>query len=305
MAKKQWPEPPYEYSPIISREPIRWPGNARIAVWVIPNIEYFRYDLPSPAALNPISANWQPDTINYSWRDYGVRVGVWRLMDVLDRYRCRATVALNSEVCRAYPMIVKEGLKRGWEFMGHGVTNSIRLYGLKEDEERAAIRESIETLKEFTGEAPRGWLGPGLAETYKTLEILAEEGIGYVGDWVNDDQPYPFSVRDGTLLSMPYSLEINDILIFIYQYQGSDDFYRIVCDQFDVLYEEGAANGRVMGIALHPYIIGVPYRIKSLDRALRYITQHAGVWLATGREIESWYREHYMKQASRGGSGSP
>jgi len=298
MAKPKWPEPPYDYSPIISRKPIRWPGDARIAVWVIPNIEYFRYDLPSPAALNPISANWRPDIVNYSWRDYGVRVGVWRMMEVLDKYGVRATVALNSEVCRAYPIVVEEGMKRGWEFMGHGVTNSVRLYGLAKKQEQATIREALTTIKEFTGETPRGWLGPGLGQTYRTLSLLSEAGIGYVGDWVNDDQPYPFSVGDGSLLSMPYSLEINDILIFIYQYQNSDGFFRQVCDQFDVLYEEGASNGRIMGIALHPYIIGAPSRIKSLDRALQHITQHQGVWLATGKEIEQWYREHYMNQSS-------
>lgn len=220
----RWPEPPYKYSPIIQREPIRWPGNARVALWVVPNIEYFRYDMPSPAALNPISAGWNPDVINYSWRDYGVRVGVWRMMETLDKYGVRATVALNSEVCHAYPVIVEEGLKRGWEFMGHGVTNSVRLYGLSEKEERAAIQESIQTLKEFMGDPPKGWLGAGLAENTGTLQVLWEEGIRYVGDWVNDDQPYPFTVGNGSLLSMPYPLEINDILVCIYTYRDSEDF---------------------------------------------------------------------------------
>jgi peptidoglycan/xylan/chitin deacetylase (PgdA/CDA1 family) len=220
------------------------------------------------------------------------------MMEVLDKYGVRATVALNSDVCYAYPIIVQEGLKRGWEFMGHGVTNSIRLYGLSEKEERAVIQESINTLKEFIGESPKGWLGPGLAENVGTLQLLWEEGIRYVGDWINDDQPYPFTVGDGTLLSMPYPLEINDILVCLYNHGDSEDFYRMICKQFDVLYEEGGANARVMGISLHPYIIGVPHRIKSLDRALQYITKHPGVWLTTGRDIDDWYRQHYMKRSS-------
>ena len=287
-------EPPIEYSPIIQRKPIQWPSGARIAVWIIPNIEYFRYDLHSPAALNPVSAQWIPDTCNYSWRDYGVRVGVWRMMEVLDKYGIRATVALNSRVCEFYPLIVREGMKRQWEFMGHGETNSIRLYGIEESEERKIIRSTIEEIKTFTGKAPRGWLGPGLAQSFKTLELLAEAGIEYVGDWVNDDQPYPFQIPGHTLLSMPYPLEINDILIFVYNYRSAEDFVTMVKDQFDTLYNEGVTNGRVLGIALHPYIIGAPFRIKALDRVLEYMAKHQGVWFATGSEIVDWYKEHNL-----------
>lgn len=287
-------EPPITYSPMIHRPPLRWPNGARVAFWVIPNIEYFRYDLKSPAALNPVSAEWIPDTINYSWRDYGVRVGVWRMMDTLDKHGIRATVALNSEVCRHYPVIVEQGSKRGWEFMAHGITNSIRLVDLSLDDQRRTIRESIDVIGESTGKKPDGWLGPGLAQTYESLQILNEEGIGYVGDWVNDDQPYPFAVPNGPLLSMPYPLELNDILIFVYGYQGGPDFLQVVKDQFDTLYADGAENGRVMGLAVHPYIIGTPQRIRYFDEALAYIREHDDVWFATGSEIVAWYLQHYF-----------
>jgi peptidoglycan/xylan/chitin deacetylase (PgdA/CDA1 family) len=290
-------EPPYDYLPMIHRPVLRWPNGARLAFWVIPNIEYFRYDLQSPAALNPVSAEWIPDTINYSWRDYGVRVGVWRMMEVLDRHNLRATVALNSEVCTHYPVIVEEGKKRCWEFMGHGITNSIRLVQQSPEEQHQTVRETLDTIQANTGVRPEGWLGPGLAQTYDTLQVLADEGLSYVGDWVNDDQPYPFTVRQGAkgpLLSMPYSLEINDILIFIYTYQNGPSFVQILKDQFDTLYRDGARNGRIMGLAIHPYIIGAPQRIRYLDEVLSYVRQHPDVWYPTGTEMADWYRQEYL-----------
>jgi allantoinase len=288
-------EPPVEYSPIVDRPPLRWPNGARVAFWVIPNIEYFRYDLKSPAALNPVSAEWIPDTINYSWRDYGARVGVWRMMATLDKHDIRATVALNSDVAVHYPQIVEAGLARGWEFMAHGITYSVRLVDLSAEDQRKTIRESIDVVSERTGTTPTGWLGPGLALTYESLDILAEEGIEYVGDWVNDDQPYQFTVPNGPLLSMPYPLELNDILIFTYSYKDGPQFLQMVKDQFDTLYAEGAENGRVMGLALHPYIIGQPQRNRYLDEALAYIRQHEDVWFATGSEIVDWYRKEYLR----------
>jgi peptidoglycan/xylan/chitin deacetylase (PgdA/CDA1 family) len=291
-------EPPFEYSPIVSRPPLRWPNGARVAFWICPNIEYFRYDLKSPAALNPVSAEWVPDTINYSWRDYGVRVGVWRMMDVLDRHEIRATVALNAQVADQYPIIVERALEREWAFMAHGKTNSIRLVDLSPDEQRIEIRETIDAIAEATGTAPQGWLGPGLAQTTESLQIMADEGLAYVSDWVNDDQPYPFSVENGPLLSVPYPLELNDILIFIYQYGTGDDFLQAVKDQFDTLYADGAENGRVFSLAVHPYIIGTPQRIRYFDEALAYIRSHDDVWFATGDEIADWYRTQYLGSAS-------
>ncbi len=283
----------YDYSPIIRRPPLRWPKNARVAVWVIINIEHFKIDRPGTA----ISAfpGVIPDVYNYAWRDYGPRVGIWRLMKLLDRHRLRAAVTLNSDVCIHYPIIVEEGMKRNWEWLGHGITNSQFLAGMAEDEERQVIRTVIQTIQKATGKAPQGWLGPALAETFNTPDILAEEGITYLCDWNNDDQPYPMKVRKGSLLSVPYSVEINDIPAFLHLKCSSEQFGQAICDQFDTLYDEGAETGRVMAIALHPFIIAQPHRIKYLDRALRHIKRRKQVWFTTGGEIASWYTAHYVK----------
>jgi allantoinase len=284
---------PFKYSPIIARKPIIWPENARIAVWLIPNIEDYRIDVPSPG-ISPVIVSAMPDVLNWAWKDYGTRVGVWRLMDLFDRHGVRATVALNSSVCEDFPIIIEEGKKRGWEFMGHGVTNSKLLTNLPPEEERKIIRTAIETIAAATGKRPEGWLGPGLAETFNTIDILAEEGIRYVCDWCNDDEPYAMEPRTGRIISVPYSLEINDFPAIVHLHRTAREFYEMIKDQFDVLYEEGARGGKVMAIALHPNIMGSPSRIRYLDMSLKYIKQHQGVWFATGSEIASWYEKHYL-----------
>ena len=164
----------FDYSPIIKRKPLKWPKGARVAVWIIPNIEHYEFEIPS-TSLYP--SNLVPDVLDYAWRDYGVRVGIWRLMDVLDKYGMRGTVALNSAVCDHYPIIIEEGKKRNWEFMGHAITNSKLLTGLSEEEEKKVIRETVQTITKAVGKAPEGWLGPALAETFNTPDFLAEEGI--------------------------------------------------------------------------------------------------------------------------------
>lgn len=284
----------YDYSPIIKRDKIKWPKQARVAVWIIPNIEHFEFDAPT-SGFGPTTGK-VPDIRNYAWKDYGNRVGVWRIMDVLDKYGIKATVALNAAVCDHYPIIIEEAKKREWEFMGHGITNSKPLMYLSEAEERQLISETLNKITEAAGTPPRGWLGPGLVETLNTPDILAEQGIEYLCDWCNDDQPYPMKVNKGTLISIPYSVELNDIQAFLNYHLTPDEFYKVIKDQFDVLYEEGATNGRVMAIAIHPYLIGLPYRIKCLDKALQYIKGHKDVWFATGSEIIDWYKERYLNR---------
>ena len=280
----------YDYSPIIKRPPIKWPNNARVAVWVIPNIEYYEFEIPS-VGHQPF--NLVPDIINYGWRDYGPRVGVWRLMEALDKCGMRGSVTLNSSVCEHYPIIVEEGKKRNWEFLGHGITNSRLLNGLSEEDERKVIRETIQTITKTVGKAPEGWLGPALAETFVTPDLLAEEGIRYLCDWCNDDQPYPMKVKKGKLISVPYSVEINDIPFFLGKGNSGADFMQAIIDQFDVLYEEGKSSGRVMAIAVHPFIVNVPFRHKYFVKALEYIAGQKEVWLTTGGEIAQWYYDHY------------
>ena len=219
-------------------------------------------------------------------------------MEVLDAYQIRATVALNSSVCTYYPRVIEECKKRSWELMGHGISNSWSMTELSADDEEAVVKESVETIKKASGESPRGWLGPALAETPRTLNILSRNGIRYVCDWCNDDQPYPMRTDNGPLISLPYSIEMNDITIFVQQGLTPTEFYRECKDQFDQLYTEGSRSGRVMGVALHPFIIGQPFRIDSLKRLLRYITAKKGVWFATGSEITDWYVRNYLKTES-------
>ena len=280
----------YEDSFIFERKPFKWPGNKTLAVWIAPNVEVWHYDSPAGTGVSPNVRNIVPDVINYAWREYGMRVGLWRIADILDAAGVKATVALNSAVAEAHPKAMEEMKKRGWEFMGHGITNSENLAGLNLEKERELIQTVLKTIEQATGQRPRGWLGSGLAETYNTLDILAEEGVIYCGDWNNDDQPYPMKVKKGRMFSIPYCMEINDIPLFIRKGYTGEQYFRSVVDQFDTLYADSAKQPRVMGIPLHPMIIGQPLRIKYLQRALAHMKKHERVWFATGSEIIDAYQ---------------
>ena len=281
----------YDYLPTIKRKDLQWPNGARVALWVCPNIEYFHIDKPIPNFGSPKL----PDVRSYSLRDYGSRVGIFRLMDVLDKYGIRASVLLNAEVCEQYPAIIEEGVKRNWEWLGHGVTNNIPLSEYPLDEERQAIRQVKETIAAAVGTPPKGWLGPALVETFNTPDHLAAEGFEYLCDWGCDDQPVPMRVQSGRMIVVPYEQGLNDINMFLRSNHTPEEYFRLACDQFDILYGEGEKSGRVMALPLHPFIIGIPYRIKYLDRVLEYICSHDKVWLTTGGEIASWYYEHYYE----------
>jgi allantoinase len=280
----------YEDSIISERKPFVWPGNKTLAVWIAPNVEVWNYESPEGQAVSPNTKRIVPDVVNYAWREYGLRVGLWRIADVLDAAGVKATIALNSLVCEHYPQAIDEMKKRGWEFMGHGTTNSESLAGLGLEKERETIRAVLKTIEQATGNRPRGWLGSGLAETYNTLDILAEEGVIYCGDWNNDDQPYAMKVKGGKLFSIPYCMEINDIPLYIRKGYTGEQYYRSVIDQFEALYADSEKQPRVMGIPLHPMISGQPLRIKYLQRAIAEIKSHERVWFATGSEIIDAYQ---------------
>jgi peptidoglycan/xylan/chitin deacetylase (PgdA/CDA1 family) len=282
---------PFPYAPIIHRKKLEWPKGARLALWVIPNIEFF-----SLAEKIPANPNGKvPDVPSWSARDYGNRIGVFRFMEVFDRYGIRATVALNSDVCRYHPVIIEEGNKRQWEWMGHNETNSRRLIDVPEGEEQQVIKNALAVIEKGSGKRPKGWLSSGLQETWNSLDYLAAEGVEYICDWTNDDQPYVMTLESGKrITSIPYSHDINDIPAFERHNRTADEFRQMICDQFDTLYREGAQSGRVMAICLHPYLTGKPYRIGALDKALEYICRHDGVWLTTGGEIA----RHYVSQVA-------
>lgn len=266
----------FPYRPIVERKPVLWPHQARVAVWIVPNIEHFHLERGANA----------PDVRNYSRRDYGNRVGVWRMMETMEKHGFRGTVALNGEVAQHYPRIMEECAKLKWELMGHGLTNSTPLTGMDIETERATIAATRRAIED-QGQKMRGWLGPGLTETWNTLGLLKEHGVDYVADWVSDD--LPFRMNNG-LYSIPYTLELNDMPLFNMPSISTQDFERRICETFDVLYEEGARLPRVMCIALHPFLTGVPHRIRALGRALAYMAGHDQVWQATGSEIIDAYK---------------
>ncbi len=282
---------PYGYDAIIDRAPLGWPDGARIAFWVIPNIEAFPLDARVPGGRDQV-----PDVSAWGRRDYGNRVGVFRMMEVMARHGVRGTVALNSDICEVAPRIVEACLDLGWEIMGHCETNALRLD--ETDSEAAAedlIRRTLERIERATGARPRGWLGAGRQETWSTLDVLAREGCVYTADWDSDDQPVLMDVGAKPFVSLPYGAGVSDLQAFERHHFTADDFERMIKAAFDVLYRESEISGRVAAISLHPFIVGLPHRIAALDRALEYITGHDGVWCATGSEIV----EHFLSQLDR------
>lgn len=282
---------PFDFSGIDERPPLKWPNGAKVALWVVPNIEVFHLDtaLPGDNQNRPVGSEKTPMVREWAQRDFGNRVGVWRVMRVLEKHGIRATVALNSDICEHMPSIVHAAGKLGWEFMGHGCTNTHRVNEIPPEEERAMIKTTFDTIERTSGMRPVGWLGPGLQETWNTLDYLLENGCEYVADWVNDDQPYMMNVDGKPLVSLPYSFEINDSAFFWRHKQSVPEWERMVKDALEVLLEEGETSGRVLCISLHPFIIGQAHRIGGLDRCLEHILSHEGVWAATGTEImQAW-----------------
>lgn len=292
MARQQDPGL-YDYLPYYDRPRITWPGGARLAFWCAPNVEH--YELEPPA--NPLRTPWPrpiPDVLHYAWRDYGNRSGIWRMMAAMDRYGVRGSVSLNVAVCDHFPQIAAAMRERRWEFFSHGVYNTRYTYGMNEAQERAFIADVKASVLKWGGHELKGWLAPAITLTERTIDLLAEAGIIYTLDLFHDDQPLPVNVRQGRMISVPYSLEIND---FTTLHQGATtpaDYLDAIKAQFDRLYMEGAENGTVMCLPLHPFLIGQPHRIAVLEAALDYITSHDGVWVATAAEIaDHYYLHHY------------
>ena len=278
------------YSAIVDRPPLKLPGGARMAVWTIVNVEEWsiEHNMPRTVLPPPYGQPLQPDLPNWAWHEYGMRVGFWRFIDVLKKYALKATLAINGSVIKSYPRIAKAGLDAGWEFMGHGYIQR-PMHHL--EDQRAAIRQTIEEIKSFTGKPPRGWESPGLTETYDTIDYLAEAGIEYVADWVLDDQPCLIQTASGPIVSVPYTVEMNDIAMMVLQSHPSEEWLRRGIDHFDRLYLESEQHTRVMAISVHPYITGAPHRIAYLEKLYEYILQRPGVMMWTGEQILDWYKK--------------
>ena len=278
-----------DYSAIIDRPPLKLPNGARLIVWPIVNVEEWEIARPMPRQVLPAPTGVVvvPDFPNWSWHEYGMRVGFWRLKAALDRFGITPTLAINASVCLSYPRVPAAAREAGWEFMGH---NFVQMPIHQVDDQRAMIQKSLDTIERFTGKRPCGWLGSGLTQTYETVDYLTEAGVQYTGDWVFDDQPCEIKTAHGPLVTLPYSLETNDITLMIVQHHTADVLLQCAIDQFDRLYKESAETARVMAIAVHPYISGVPHRIKYLEAVFEYIRCHEGVLFWTGEQILKWYQ---------------
>ena len=278
------------YQPIIERPRLKLPGGARVVIWPIVTVEVWDSDGPLPRMVlsPPGGRTFIPDVPNWTWAEYGMRVGFWRIKKILDQAKIKATLALNGSVCEAYPQVVQAARKAKWEMMGHSfVQKPMHLL----NDERAAIQKTVAMIKKHTGSLPRGWMGPGLTQTDNTPEHLVEAGIEYVADWVLDDLPCEITTRAGPLYTIPYSVEINDVAMTAIQHQRSSEIYDRAMDQFECLYEEGKDNARVMAIAVHPYLSGVPHRIKYYRRLIEALSAEDGVLFWTGDQILDWYKK--------------
>lgn len=285
----------YPWSMLGERKPVHWPGDARIALWIIPALEWFPLNMKGVPFKPPGAMQTSyPDLRHYTLRDYGNRVGIHRIMQVLDTRGLKASVAVNAAVARRYPALIKECTRRGWEVIANGLDmDHLHHSGLSRDDEKQLIEQTLSILRDASAQPVRGWLSPAKSESFHTPDLAAEAGIDYLCDWVNDDLPYAFKTASRAIHAMPHPIDIDDHTILVQNHHSEDDFRDALIDQFNWLYREaGQAGGRVMAISLHPWIIGQPYRIRALEEALDHILRHAGVWSATGAEIlDAWKRQ--------------
>lgn len=265
-----------------------------MAFYVGVNVEHYLLDRRS-TSISPATVGLVPDPMNYGWRDYGPRVGIWRLIDLLDRLSIRASVLLNSAVCVRYPQIIAAGRERDWAWLAHGRDNSTLQTEMDEAREREYLTEVAETIRDATGRAPQGWLGPALSETLNTPRLLRELGFTYVLDWVNDDQPYPLSIEG--MISVPYSAELNDVPLFTARNLSGPEYVRLVVDALDQLLQDGESGGRVLALPLHPFIVNQPSRHRYLAEVLEHVAGRPGVWVTTSDEIAAHYRHHHESEA--------
>jgi len=276
------------YSPISGRAPLKLPRGARMVVWCIVNVEEWDILSPMPRTVltPPAGGAPSPDIPNWAWHEYGNRVGFWRMLKVFDDLKVPATLAINGSAIAAYPQIVAAANERKWEFIGHGFTQRNMQ---KVEDERADIRRTREVITAASGKPPRGWLGPGLTETWETPDLLVEEGYDYVCDWVLDDQPVWLKTRTKPILNVPYTQECNDVAMMLIQHHKASEYFDRAHDQFEQIYADAAGGARVMALVQHPYILGAAHRLKYFRAVIEMIAGKKDVVFWTGSQIADWY----------------
>jgi peptidoglycan/xylan/chitin deacetylase (PgdA/CDA1 family) len=277
------------FSPISDRLPLKLPAGNRLAVWVIVNVEEWnpREPMPRTVLTPPAGGSPSPDIPNWAWHEYGNRVGFWRMLEVLDRLQIKPALAINGSAISAYEPISRAAHQRGWEFIGHGYSQKNMQ---KVENEREDIRKTADAIESYTGRRPRGWLGPGLTETWETPDLLVEEGYHYVCDWVLDDQPTILKTRTRPIVNIPYTQECNDVAMMLIQHHRASEYRDRAIDQFEQLYADAAPSARVMALVVHPYIMGVPHRLRYFREALEHIRAKPEVAFMTGEEILDWFQ---------------
>jgi allantoinase len=276
------------FDPIVGRKKQTLPDGARMAVWVIVNVEEWdiQKTMPRTVLTPPAGGSPMPDIPNWAWHEYGNRVGFWRLLETLDALKITAALAINGTAIKAYEPISRAALERKWEFMGHGLTQTNMQHVKNEREDIAQTRAEIERV---TGRKPRGWLGPGLTETWETPDLLIEEGFDYVCDWVLDDQPVWLKTRTRPILNVPYTQECNDVAMMLIQHHGAAEYRNRAIDQFNQIYSDSRDSARIMALVVHPYIMGAPHRSRYFREALEHMRTHKDVVFWTGEQIHDWF----------------
>ena len=276
------------YSAIVDRPALKLPDGARLIVWPIVNVEVWDIERPMPRQVlpPPTGVTQLPDFAHWAWHEYGMRVGFWRLKDALDELGIVPSLSINARVCLDYERVARAARDSGWEFMGHSYDQRPTH---AEPDQRATIQKAVKVIRDYTGRQPVGWLGPGLTETLDSPDLLAEAGIRYIADWVIDDEPCEIATAHGPVVAMPYSVELNDIPMMMVQHHAAGEFETRCMDYFERVYAESLQRPKVMAIAVHPYISGVPHRIKYFERVLRALKKQPGVVFWTGEQILDWF----------------
>src|SRR6476661_7170478 len=277
-----------EFSPIDKRPPLTLPDGLRLIVWPVLALE--EWDMARPMArmviTPPQGQPMLPDHPNWTWHEYGMRVGFWRMKRMLDELKIKPTLTLNAKVCETYPQVVQACVDAGWELNAHSY-DQVPMHKL--DDQKAVIDKSVAVITKFWGRAPRGWFGPGLTQTFDTLDHLSAAGIEYIGDWVLDDEPVTLKTAHKPVVALPYNFELHDIVMMALGNHQSDQWHARAVDHFKTLYEEAAERPKVMAMACHPYLSGVPHRIGHVERTFAELLAHDGVVAWDGAKILDWY----------------
>ena len=287
----------WDWSPFIKRPRLEWPNGARLAVCLLVDLGHYEWQPPEgafdpPTHTPPHSMNPYPDYVTVTHREYGHRIGIFRMMEVLDRYQAKATVPMDAYTAERYPILVEECRQRGWELIGHGITQRQAITSrMSEAEERSYIRRSIDALRDATGIAPAGWLGPEQSQSARTPALLAEMGVRYCCDFPNDEQPYRVHTPQGELYALPTMIEIGDTFGHYNRKLPLTRWVQMVKETVDVMHRDAEDTALVLAFRLHPWCVGQPYRTKALDEIVKHIAGRDGVWIATGSEIIDWYRK--------------